>query len=580
MLGQWSNEPGRWRNSRTPYLKGPMDAWTDPEVEWIIVMSGSQIGKTEFMLNVLGYVLDEDPGTALLVLPDEKTAQKVVRGRLHSLCRDTPSLSQRILGSPDSLGLVELHFDRMVLYPAWANSPAALSSIPCRYVLMDEVGKFPPFSGREASPVANASKRTRTFRNRRRIALTSTPSRDNDLIVQEYNRSNQQSYHIPCPHCGRYQILKFEQLKWPKGADADEVYDEDLAWYECESCKLKLRDAEKAWGIARGRWVPKACTITDAGEVKGKLPSRRRSGFHIPGLLSPWTRFREFAAEYIEIAGDVGRRMAFQNSELGLPWTDKHSDVSIDRLKACERDYQPRVVPAWTRLLTLGVDVQADHFWFVVRAWGLAAKSALIDHGRLDSPHGSGFEATWAPVQSLIDGAYPREDNKEPVPIGRAHVDSAYHAQEVYAFAQKNAGRNVWAVHGAGHGRMLSPMQPSQKVPRLLMAQTLRWKDTLMRHIESEPEAPGEWTIYRVDDGYVRQMTSERRVHRQGGYPRWEPIKEGAPCHLWDAEVLALSAAHCEGIHYLQAETERKYIRRPRKQFKTPDGRPFLITER
>jgi phage terminase large subunit GpA-like protein len=53
-----SAEPGRWKTSRTPYLKGIMDAFTDPLVEEITVMAASQVGKTEGMYNLSSTVRD------------------------------------------------------------------------------------------------------------------------------------------------------------------------------------------------------------------------------------------------------------------------------------------------------------------------------------------------------------------------------------------------------------------------------------------------------------------------------------------------------------------------------------------
>lgn len=57
-----SAEPGAWRTARTPYLREPMDAFADPQVQEITLMMGAQVGKTEAMLNMMGYSIDQDPG--------------------------------------------------------------------------------------------------------------------------------------------------------------------------------------------------------------------------------------------------------------------------------------------------------------------------------------------------------------------------------------------------------------------------------------------------------------------------------------------------------------------------------------
>ena len=57
VLTNISAEPGRWRTARTPYLKEPMDKFTDPLIESISLCFGAQIGKTEAELNMIGYAL-------------------------------------------------------------------------------------------------------------------------------------------------------------------------------------------------------------------------------------------------------------------------------------------------------------------------------------------------------------------------------------------------------------------------------------------------------------------------------------------------------------------------------------------
>ena len=50
-----SAEPGPWRTSRTPYLREPMEAFTDPKVSKIVMVAASQVGKSELILNIVGY---------------------------------------------------------------------------------------------------------------------------------------------------------------------------------------------------------------------------------------------------------------------------------------------------------------------------------------------------------------------------------------------------------------------------------------------------------------------------------------------------------------------------------------------
>ena len=56
-----SAEAGKWNTSRAEFQREIMDCFTDPAVERIVVMSASQIGKTELLLNIIGFHVDIDP---------------------------------------------------------------------------------------------------------------------------------------------------------------------------------------------------------------------------------------------------------------------------------------------------------------------------------------------------------------------------------------------------------------------------------------------------------------------------------------------------------------------------------------
>src|SRR5512134_396995 len=50
-----SAEPGRWRTARTPYLREIMDCLSPSHpAEWVVVMSGAQIGRVGSGRDVVG----------------------------------------------------------------------------------------------------------------------------------------------------------------------------------------------------------------------------------------------------------------------------------------------------------------------------------------------------------------------------------------------------------------------------------------------------------------------------------------------------------------------------------------------
>ena len=56
-----SAERGRWRTDRAPYQREILDAVGDARVERVVVKSSAQVGKTEILLNAIGYYMDYDP---------------------------------------------------------------------------------------------------------------------------------------------------------------------------------------------------------------------------------------------------------------------------------------------------------------------------------------------------------------------------------------------------------------------------------------------------------------------------------------------------------------------------------------
>jgi phage terminase large subunit GpA-like protein len=546
VLGEESAEPGRWRNWRFPYLIGVMDAFNDSDAEVIVFCAAAQCGKTEALLNCLGFAIDQAPGTVLLVYPSEKDSDKMMGGRLRQMILTSPAVRRHLPGNSDDLGLKAIRLDRMTIWGAWSNSPGALASTPCQYVLLDEVDKFPAYSGKEANPIKLAAVRTRTFVGRRKILIPSTPTIDTGYIWGEWERSDQNRYWVPCIHCGAFQVLDFFQgIRWEKDCPISDIRDKGLAWYECERCHERIPDERKGDMVACGKWAPHGIVVNDQGELEGEAPRGRRRGFHINALYSPFVSFGEVVVEFLESKNQPDLLQNFFNSTLALPWREKVESVTEAKIRATRRTYPAGLPPQEARILTAGVDVQGDVLWFVVRAWGVGERSWLIRHG---------FVTSWEELAQVLGARYGA------LAIERAFVDSGFRTEEVYEFTRKH--RPVtWPSKGSNNPALVTSMRTSKPDPSTLLwtFKADYYKDKLSRLINTKPGEPGEWTTHQeIEDEYVRQMTSERRVVKRGPHGRtltWEPLTEGTPNHLWDCEVLAVLAADSLGVRYLEIYT-------------------------
>ena len=351
-----SSEPGRWRTSRAPHTKEPMECLSaNSPVQRIVLMFAAQTSKSEIGLNWLGYIMEHAPAPALVVLPTLEVRKRWVRQRLGPMLTETPALAEifdakRARDASNSEDIKD--FPGGMLVVGGANSPASLSSMPIRYVLCDEVDRFPWEAGDEGDPLGLVDERTKTFPNRK-VLLVSTPTiKDASRIEAEYLKSDQRSYYVPCPHCDEYQTLKWNNLKWDKALKN--------AWYACEHCGAEFDESRKTTMLSKGKWV-------------AEYPERDVRGYAINGLYAPvglGFKWIELARQWIAAQGDNTKLKRFVNTTLGEVWEEQGSKLKAhDLLKRLE-DIPQRAIPVGCLALTVGVDTQ-DH-WLAVTllGWG------------------------------------------------------------------------------------------------------------------------------------------------------------------------------------------------------------------
>ena len=191
-----SAEPGRWKTSRTPYLKEIMDAFTDPKIHRIAVAASSQVGKTEMELNMMGYAIDMDPGPMMFVVPNTKPiAEDFSKRRIAPMIRDTKSLRDKVadVKSRESNNTIfNKSYPGGMLTITGANSPSNLASIPCRYVFGDERDRWPKSAGTEGDPWRLVEARTNTFYNYKMVEVSTPTIKGASNIEDAFNTGTQE----------------------------------------------------------------------------------------------------------------------------------------------------------------------------------------------------------------------------------------------------------------------------------------------------------------------------------------------------------------------------------------------------
>ncbi len=555
-----SAEPGKWRTERTPYLKGIMDTFNNPFVEEITIMASTQVGKTESILNILAYIIDQDAGPVLLVYPRIDDAKSMSQNRIKPMLESSPELAQHLPRNYDEFKLLEYRLDKMNVYFAGSNSPADLASKPIRYLLLDEIDKYPRFSGKEADPIKLATERTRTFWNRK-IVKVSTPTTHDGYIYREYKKARQLRYYVPCPYCSKYQFLIFTQIKWPQEErDHEKISSLKLAYYECRKCGKQIDDQQKQQIIRKGVWAQEESEILQDGTVKNTDLFVKHVGFWINALYSPWLTFSDIVSEFLKSKNYTELLMNFVNSWLAEIWQEKSEETRPDRLRKLCGNYIEGVVPDGVVTLTAGVDVQKDHFYIVIRGWGYNEESWLIRACRVES---------WNAVEDVILRThYKKEHADEVMAVRLACIDSQYRTDEVHDFCRTH--RDICrAVQGKDFLPGNNPYQfsridrkPDKKPLRrglvLYRINLMFFKNKINRMVHADRGDPAQWHLFKdINDDYLIQFCAEAKfieVNKKTGTTSqiWKLKHAGAPNHYWDCEVYCVSAAYMAEVHLLR----------------------------
>ncbi|MDR7318904.1 phage terminase large subunit family protein [Brevibacillus nitrificans] len=433
-----SAEPGQWRTNRAPFQKEVMDAINDPNVFNIVLMFSAQVGKTEVLLNAIGYFVDHDPSPIMLVQPTEQMAEAFSKDRLAPMLRDTPTLRNKVRDVKSRTSgntLMHKKFPGGHITLAGSNAPSSLASRPIRIVLLDEVDRYPISAGTEGDPVNLVTKRTTTFWNRKRIMVSTPTIKGASRIEFAYEESSMEQWCLPCPSCGEYQPLSWQQIKFDYD---DEKKVTKKVEHACKSCGCLHNEQEwKSNQVTHGRWIAR----------KENVKSR---GFHLNELSSTFVSWKEIVHNFKE-AHKGGQEMmkSWVNTSLGETWEEKGEQMDEEFLFN-RREMYHADVPDGVKILTAAVDTQDNRFEVEVQGWGSGQENWRIQYhviyGDLKHPQ------VWADLDEFLQKTWTDAEGRQ-YRIAVTCMDSGGHfTNEVYRFCKERSARRVFAIKGESSG--------------------------------------------------------------------------------------------------------------------------------
>lgn len=579
--------PGRFSLTLTPFLREPLQLFTDRRVREIDAQKSAQIGWTDGVVNnVLGHTVDEDPAPTIVLFPADKKGKEFSREKFDPMVEATPVLQEKLSTKARSRDntLDFKDFPGGFIKLVGSNSPSNLKSTPAKKLIVEEPDDCNLNIKGQGDSIALLEERGKTFPDKKMLVGGTPTIKGISSIEARMKLSDQRYWHVPCQHCGAAAALEWKNVRWSSDPGrSHEVFGSALtetARYVCPGCGGEWTDAEKNANVRRGRWVASA-------EFRGV------AGFYFNELMSPFaeSRLERLVEKYLvakhelEANGDVGSMITFWNTTLGLPWEYIGTTPESKELHERVEDYPEWWVPWGGLIITIAVDVQHDRLAFKVKAWGEGEESWLV---AADELYGNVLEdQVWEELDRTVVFRTYRHVSGAELAASAISIDCSdgQTADAVYKWARRANQRfgapRVMPVKGstvesseifrapgkplevtAQHKAAKYGLRPyivgvSRAKDLILGAEELAGRINLRNPDGKTGRGPGRMHWHRgVRADYFEQLTAEVKAparNQPKGKKVWQK-KAGKRNEFLDCEVYALHAARALRIDtYTQA---------------------------
>ena len=421
------NSPGRLSLARQPWMHEILRTFLDPGVSHLSLVMGTQTGKSTLMLLGAALLATFDPLPLIWALPDDDLADEAIEKKLLPFFRANECLAS-LLPPPRAIAKKRCPLLTMPVYWTGARVPARLSARPAAYLFMDEAAKFRHVYRYEAHPIKLLEERSKAF-SRRLSVQASTPNEEENAFWQNFLRSDQRHFQVPCPHCQTYQKLEFsrETVLWTSRPDMTEQTVLTTAFYKCPHCGQPIFDSDKHAMLAAGRWIP---------DNPGAAPGRR--GYHLNSLYSAFVTFGQMAAEFWRSARDVESGVMLQNfynSWRAIPYQRASVSVGDADVQALRGNYARRSLPRsdYHYIITCYDPGQERTHWVTTMVCPLG-EMYVIDWGTLASYSTDRLAGTSGPAVHLDAQTF----GPESIRPGLGYIDSGHFTEAVYCECEQN----------------------------------------------------------------------------------------------------------------------------------------------
>ena len=530
-----SAEAGPLRTSRTPYLREPMEAFTDPKIRKIVMVAASQVGKSELELNVIGYIIDQDPGSIIFVQPTLDDARKFSRLRIAPMIRDSQVLKAKVsdIKAKDSGNpILQKSFPGGMLTITGSNSPSALASTPARYIIGDERDRWAISAGTEGDPWALAEARQTTFYNAKAVEVSTPTIKGASNIESSYYQGTQERWCHKCPECGEYGEIIFDRIHYKhtvKKVRGKKVYSIDgpISW-ACPNCGCLV--PEETMRRQPAKWIAENPDAYNTGV----------RSFWLNAFSSPWTPWEKIVLKFLQAKDEPQKLKVVYNTLLGELWEDRGGIIDEDTMLARREDYgtnadgSPVELPEGVLVLTAGVDTQDDRMEYEIVGHGHFGETWGIEKGIIMGRPDD--DAVWAQLDELVFDRVLRFENGVGLKMSMSFVDEGGHfTQEVRMQCRARLGKKVFCIKGMpGSDKPYTAPPKKQKIIIKQTAVGTCWqyqigvdsgKEVIMDNLRVQTPGAKYCHFPKRDDygsGYFTGLLSEVKVYDPNKKQPWQ----------------------------------------------------------
>lgn len=313
---------------------------------------------TTLMQNALGWICEYDRQNTLIIMDTLENGQRFSRNRLKPFLRDTCGiLNNSLEANPDKSNAtnnISLGTGANV-FIGTSKSPSQLASTPAKYLLMDEIDRYPLEIEGEGDPVSLALQRQMTYRGM--TLFTSTPTmKETSRIWKQFLLGTQCVYGVYCASCGRHFSLEWQDIDWSEP---------DNPVCHCPHCGEV--------------WAEQEIIAMEHGyEAQNDHPQTDKYGrilqsYSVNGLLChaqyTWASLKEYERSALQ-TGEAAVQ-SFRNTRLAECYTPP-DEIRVDAqtlmIKSLTR-YRDDSIPTDIAFITCGVDTHDACLYAALYGW-------------------------------------------------------------------------------------------------------------------------------------------------------------------------------------------------------------------